>query len=467
MKLLTIPLLVLCVATSLKASEESVAPEALREAISRALPLIQTSAVEFTNQRDCFSCHHQALPVLTMKLAQQRGFEVNSEIYRSQIDWTAQFLKRNEERYLEGKGQGGQVDTAGYALWTLLTGEYPADELTTAVAHYLLVRHADSDYWSHTSTRPPTEASDFTTTFLAVQGLRSFADQSQKDESERRVSNALKWLEAATPRDTEDHVFRLRGLAAAGGKQALIEEAAAELWKLQREDGGWGQLPDLPSDPYATGSVLVVLNEIAAASPLDDRYQKGLRFILDSQKEDGTWHVVTRSKPIQEYFETGFPHGADQFISMAATCWATMAITLALPLQEREGVPKDPRDEGDAIRRVLDDQAAAWNSGDLDAFMETYWKSDQLTFSAAGRTVRGWQATSDRYRQRYPDRERMGTLTFSELVVSQLGDDAAMVLGHWQLQVGDERPRGNFTLVLRRIDNQWRIVHDHTSALKE
>ncbi len=114
---------------------------------------------------------------------------------------------------------------------------------------------------------------------------------------------------------------------------------------------------------------------------------------------------------------------------------------------------------------VLQRQVDVWNLGDLTAFMDTYWNSEDLTFSAGGETERGWQATLQRYRKRYPDKQAMGHLTFSNLEVTRLGDAAALVIGVWQLQRDQDSPRGNFSVVLRQIDNRWLIIHDHSSTL--
>jgi L-asparaginase / beta-aspartyl-peptidase len=119
-----------------------------------------------------------------------------------------------------------------------------------------------------------------------------------------------------------------------------------------------------------------------------------------------------------------------------------------------------------AIEGVLRVQQEAWNGGDVEAFMAHYWKSDALTFSAGGKTTRGWQATLGGYRERYPTKEKMGRLTLSGLEVTPLGDAAAMVLGRWNLDGVSEPVGGNFTLVFRKIDDRWVIVHDHTSRLE-
>jgi uncharacterized protein (TIGR02246 family) len=119
----------------------------------------------------------------------------------------------------------------------------------------------------------------------------------------------------------------------------------------------------------------------------------------------------------------------------------------------------------DAIRAVLASQAAAWNKGDLEAFMEGYWSSPDLTFFSAANRTQGWQATLDRYRKRYQSEgQEMGKLTFSDLQVDILGPDAAFVRGRWQLERTKDRPGGLFTLVFKRFPEGWRIVHDHTSS---
>jgi beta-aspartyl-peptidase (threonine type) len=127
--------------------------------------------------------------------------------------------------------------------------------------------------------------------------------------------------------------------------------------------------------------------------------------------------------------------------------------------------------QGDAIRAavesVLRTQEDAWNRGDLEEFMAHYLKSDELTFSSGGKTTRGWTETLNGYRERYPTPEKMGRLSFSGLEVTPLGDSAALALGQWRVQREDEPISGNFSLVLRKLEDRWLIVHDHTSRLKD
>ena len=128
---------------------------------------------------------------------------------------------------------------------------------------------------------------------------------------------------------------------------------------------------------------------------------------------------------------------------------------------ERFGLGDDPTQE---IRAVLDEQQAAWNRGDLQAFMDGYWQSADLTFAGASGVTRGWQPVLDRYRERYSNRAAMGRLDFTVLEVRPLGKDAAFVLGRWHLKRANDEPGGVFTLVFQRFPQGWKIVHDHTSA---
>jgi uncharacterized protein (TIGR02246 family) len=117
-----------------------------------------------------------------------------------------------------------------------------------------------------------------------------------------------------------------------------------------------------------------------------------------------------------------------------------------------------------AVRAVLDAQSAAWNRGDIEGFMDGYARSPDITFVSGDSFTRGWQTVHDRYQKNYDSREKMGTLTFSDLETSVLSNDAAVVTGRWHLQRANDQPHGRFTLIFRRTRQGWRVVHDHTSS---
>ena len=116
------------------------------------------------------------------------------------------------------------------------------------------------------------------------------------------------------------------------------------------------------------------------------------------------------------------------------------------------------------IQSVLIAQQNAWNRGDIDAFMNSYARSASTTFISEDEVRRGWETVRDRYHTRYSDRAKMGTLSFSEIEVTMLSPDAAVVLGRWKLKRENDEPHGRFTLIFKRLPEGWRIVHDHTSA---
>jgi len=118
-----------------------------------------------------------------------------------------------------------------------------------------------------------------------------------------------------------------------------------------------------------------------------------------------------------------------------------------------------------AIMAVLSAQQAAWNRGDVDAFLVGYWHSAELTFSGSSGVSRGWDGVMARYKENYPDRAAMGQLDFSELEFRFLGPDAALVLGHWHLKRESGNIGGVFSLVWQHFPDGWKIIHDHTSAV--
>jgi hypothetical protein len=324
------------------AAEAPVPSADLNAAVARALPPLTKGAVGHRESKSCFACHSQGLPIMAMTTARARGLAIDSDELKAQLKSIADFLGENRAGYREGKGQGGQADTAGYALIALELGGWRPDKTTAAVTQYLLLRNADLDHWRANSPRPPSEGSPFTTSYVALRGLAAFRTADQQAPFERRREQVRQWLVKTPAKDHEDRVFRLLGLKLAGAASADIEAAVKDLKGKQRPDGGWAQLDGdaagdeqppptaTQSDAYATGSALVALHQAGGLDTSDPAYQRGLRYLLKTQQADGTWHVVTRSKPIQKYFETGFPYGKDQFISSAATGWAAIALGLAI-----------------------------------------------------------------------------------------------------------------------------------------
>jgi hypothetical protein len=301
-----------------------------RAAIDASLPLLQHADTVFLKTASCISCHHNSLFQMTAATVRPKGFRIDETAVREQMARTRAYLASWRERELQDIAIPGQIDTTAYILAGLADADYPSDAATDALARFVKRRQFADGGWHVTAHRPPIESSSIAMTAVAMRALGAFAPVPLKAEYARAVQRGAAWLAAAAPKTTEDHAFVLLGLAWAHGSQAAIRSTADALVARQHDDGGWNQIPTLASDAYATGQVLVALARSGAMKPDHPVYRKGVRFLLDNQLEDGSWYVRTRAIPVQMYFDAEFPHGQDQFISAAASNWATMALAGAI-----------------------------------------------------------------------------------------------------------------------------------------
>lgn len=315
-----------------------------REAIQRALARLQPAGPAFYEHSKCISCHHQSLPAVAIKLASDRGVPVDRRLAAHATEATlAEWAVGREHFLLAGLplrgGQAAFVGNVTYGLFGLAEEHVAPNPVTDAVAHRLAALQNGDGSWDAGPTlpsriRPPLTATPIGATALAIRGLCVYAPPGRRAEVTRRIKRARTFLERATPIDTQGEAFRLLGLIWSGASSAVIAPQRADLLAIQRSDGGWGQLPTMTSDAYATGQALYALRA-AGVSPTSAAYQNGAGYLRRTQLDDGSWFVRSRAVGFQPYFDAGFPHGRDQFISAAATSWAVMALTYTLDRETR------------------------------------------------------------------------------------------------------------------------------------
>jgi hypothetical protein len=303
----------------------------ISNAIRKSLPLLGKTGPIFFQKSGCISCHNISLPSMAMVLASERGFAVDEDARKENIKAAlASKIFFEPKDLMKLDGVPGQTMTTGYTLIALAAEKYPGDALTDAMALWSASAQFGDGSWNLPSHRAPIEYSPFTGTSLGLRVLQLYGPPAKRQEFESRIAKARHWLEQNTARDNEGRTFRLLGLGWAGADKKVLAKAVDDLIRNQRADGGWAQLPGLESDAYATGQALYALRIGGGLSSDHETYRKGVANLLRTQLPDGTWLVHTRSYPVQPYFESGFPHGPDQWISAAATSWAILSLTLAL-----------------------------------------------------------------------------------------------------------------------------------------
>jgi len=308
-----------------------VKPATPREAVERSLPLLQRASGNVFTNGGCIACHAQPVASMAVRLARARGWRVDDAVGKSLAEESERVRKNLSalaQGMLQAREAGGAPDTELYESMMMAAARQPSDSGTDALVHFLLAKQQPAGNWAGIGTRAPIQDGDFSHTAMAIQTLTVYGMPSRRAEIAERVGRAAEWLAKQSPESNQERVMQILGLKWAGVRAGLREIRTKELIALQRPDGGWAQTPYLASDAYATGQVLYTLHETGFSSADDPAFQRGVEFLLRTQKEDGSWYVKSRAMKIQPYFQSGFPYDHDQWISASGTAWAAMALSL-------------------------------------------------------------------------------------------------------------------------------------------
>jgi len=315
-----------------QASPARSAGRPLRSAIAAALKQLQPADPKFIDGAHCVSCHNETLPSVAVALARAKHVDLDETLASHPHDITLKLWETNREELLLGRPTsiGGFTGTAGYGLFGLAEEHAAPSLLTDAIVVTLAAQQAADGSWNVGDIRPPLfDSSAIHHSALAIRALAEYMPPGRRAERDRRLAAALAFMRNSRPARTQEEVFKLLGLVWAQAADNEIAAQRARVLALQREDGGFAQRPTMGTDAFQTGEALYALHVAGVAADAAP-YQRGVRYLLTTQLEDGTWFVPTRAFGFQRYFETGFPHGRSQFISAAATSWAVIALAYAL-----------------------------------------------------------------------------------------------------------------------------------------
>jgi ankyrin repeat protein len=301
-------------------------PRSVHDAMRNALATMDTIGPAFNTRNRCVSCHNQSLPAVARRLASARGIPLAPDVVAHPTQATQAFWNTQRNGYMLGRcGGGGFVQNAGYGLTSMAAEGAPRTRLTDATASCLATRQYPDGSWPAIDVRPPLGGSPTVFTALAVRGLDIYTPPALRPQVEPRIARARSFMRNATANDTQDAAFKVLGLVWSKASAADVAASVEALRGRQRPDGGWSQVSTMTSDAYATGQALYAL-ATSGVPASDPAYTRGTNYLLRTQLSDGSWFVKARGFPFQPYFDYGFPHGTDQFISAAATSWAVIGL---------------------------------------------------------------------------------------------------------------------------------------------
>lgn len=307
----------------------------LRTAIARAVPPLQETSIKskksfasHASRQDCTSCHQQYLPMAAIGIARKQLVPVDAEAEQQLTKMVREGELKNGEVDWQALFHPDAVQTKGYELLGFASADLPADQTTDGWVHHLATIQGAGGQWYNNLPRPPLQTGDIGATALAVHALQRYPLPGRQVEFAKQVNSARQWLWTAKPQNNDSRIYQLLGLAWAGESPRKLQPLAKALIAEQHSDGGWSQTPGLNSDAYATGQAVYALRIAGGLDGSHPAVGRGVRFLLQTQLEDGTWHVRRRAFPFQPTMNSGFPHGRDSWISAAGTSWAVMALGL-------------------------------------------------------------------------------------------------------------------------------------------
>jgi ankyrin repeat protein len=301
-----------------------------RAAMGKAVALLQKSSTEFFKESGCVGCHHQNFTAMAVGAARKAGVRVDETAAEEQLKVVKTQWMGAQEPLLQRLDPPGASDTLSFSLLGLGAVDYPGDAVTDAmVLNFAAEQTLDGSWCYGALPRSPISEGCIARAAIGARLMQLYGPPGMKVEFDQRIARARNYLLETRPKTTDDLAMRLLGLKWVAAEKEAIGSAAKALLQQQREDGGWAGNRYLASDAYSTAEAVYALAESGAAAAGDAGRQRGIEFLLKTQQADGSWHVKSRAVKFQPYFQSGFPHDHDQWISATATALATVALANA------------------------------------------------------------------------------------------------------------------------------------------
>lgn len=320
-------------------------------AVRRGLERVRKAGTSWQANETCFACHHHTLPLLACRESRRAGFPLDKAWAKSLADHAHAYFAGRADDMDEGVHVPGGAASVGYGLWALSLDDRPADDVTTAMVTYLLkvqgsarlkdrepsnLTKLNDGRWLASCRRAPMQASMVGDTVLVLIGLQRYAAPEQQLQTAKARAAAERWLKSVSLETQQDRLWRLWGLHELGSDGETLHKVRVEILAAQRDDGGWAETLERASDAYSTGQTLFMLCRTGQAErdpSSDPALERAAAYLLRTQHADGSWLFESHVKPVQPYFDNGDPHGKNQFISTAATAWATAGLAQMLPFK--------------------------------------------------------------------------------------------------------------------------------------
>ena len=320
--------------TKLVSAETKAAPN-VRQAAQSGVNILQTSMSTFVKRAQCTSCHHQGIGLTAVINAKKNGFKVDDAVigrYLKQLESDGQQMGpvlhqalSNPQigKLLPGVDIGDFPIALAYLFGSLVAVGVPPNPGMAEAAQFLATTQYPDGSFRHGFERGHMQNNFVTTTALVLQILRTYGSE---ERLKTTFEKARRYLNSSGVKNAPELASKALGLKLAAAPSNELETAVKALLAMQKADGGWSSFAGSRSDAYATGFALYVLNQAGGVKTTEPAYQRGVRYLVRTQDEDGSWYVASTAMPANNYFDAAFPHGQSQYSSFAATAWATMAL---------------------------------------------------------------------------------------------------------------------------------------------